>query len=402
MKILLIVIDGLGDNPIPRLNNKTPLDAARTPNLDWLAQNGLCGIVKPFIFNWEKVPQSETCHLAIFGYDPQKYFLGRGTYEALGIGVDLKEGDIAFRVNFATLGGSMKIIDRRAGRISETGQLVEALSGIIIEDVEFLFKESWGHRAVLILRGQGISTNISSNDIKVEGGKEAKLIIPKDKTEEAIFTAKILNIFIEKTRRILEKHPLNIERKEKGLLPANFLLIRGPGQYRNIIDFYQKYKLKACCVAGGALYKGIAKSLGMDLIKVEGANGSSLTNLMGKFLAIKTNLEKYDFVFCHIKAPDNLAEAGDFFGKKEFIEKIDENIKLISDLKNTLIVITADHSTCSDLKDHCFAAIPILFYRGKINKNKIGKFSEKNCQEGVLGIIKQMDIMKKIVSIAKK
>jgi len=395
-KILFIVIDGLGDEPIPQLGNKTPLEAAKIPNLDWLAKNGICGLVEPFLSKEQAKPESDTCHLALFGYDLKKYYLGRGSYEAAGIGFNLKEGDLALRANFATIDQNLKVIDRRAGRIEKTEPLIKFLNGIEIDGVKFLFKKAFGHRAVLILRGGNLSPKISSNDPKITGVRPLS-ILSKGRSRKAKFTAQVLNAFLGKAHEILKNHKLNKKRTKEGLLPANYLLVRGPGILKNTPPFSKRYNLKACCIAEGTLYKGIGKILGMDLIKVKGANGLPNTNLKGKFSAAKKAIGKYNFIFLHIKAADSLAEDGNFIGKKEFIEKIDRNIKTLLKLKKVLIVVTADHSTCSLLKRHCLESIPILIYGN--GKDGVQKFSEKTCKKGNLGKIKQIDLMPKILKL---
>lgn len=399
MKILLIVIDGLGDRPISQLRNKTPLEAAKTPNLDFLTKNGICGLVEPYLIN--ERPESDISHLALFGYDPKIYYLGRGPYEAAGAGLKLR--DVALRVNFATVSKNLKVIDRRAGRIEKTEPLILALKGLEIEGVKFLIKKSYGHRAVLILRYSTPGVKYLSGKV-LDGdprriGVKVKKILPLDNSKVAKFTAKILNEFLKKAHLILKNHPLNKRREAQGLLPANYLLVRGAGEIREIPKFKEKYGLRAGCIAGGALYKGIGKILGMDLLKVKGANGFPNTNLRGKILAAKNGLKKYNFIFCHIKAADSLAEDGNFFGKKEFIEKIDKNLKSILNLKDTLIIVTADHSTCSLLRRHCRISIPILI--SGADKNTVEKFSEKNCRKGKLGKIKQINLMTKILKYAK-
>jgi len=395
-KILLIIIDGLGDRPIPQLKNKTPLEAAKTPNLDWLAKKGVSGLMESFLFPRDKYPTSAGAHIALFGY--LDCFLRRGPYEVTGIGMKMREEDIAFRGNFATVGSNFRVIDRRAGRITYTKPLIKSLSGIKIEGVKFLIKESYGHRVGLIMRGKGLSSNISKGDPKKVGVK-AKKIIPLDKSREAEFTAEVLNKFLEKAHKILKEHPLNKKRKKQELLPANYLLVRGAGKFKKVPSFKKRYDLKACCIAGGGLYKGIAKILGMDLIKVKGATGFANTNLKGKILAAKDALKKYDFIFLHIKATDTFSHDGDFVGKKEFIEKIDKNIKPLLNLKNTLIIVTADHSTCCNLKRHCLEPIPILIY-GK-GQDSVKEFSEKACPKGKFGQIKQLDLMPKILKLAR-
>jgi len=404
-KILLIVIDGLGDEPIPQLKNKTPLEKAETPNLDFLAKKGILGLVLPY-FEKGKLPTSEDTHLALFGFDPKISNPGRGVLEVLGIGMEILPGDVCLRGNFTTVDEKMKILDRRAGRIENTEPLIEAISNIKIEGVKFLIKKAFSHRIGIVMRGEKLSSEISDGDPKIIGVQPLK-IKALDKSKKAKFTAKVLNEFLKRAHFILKNHPLNKKRK----LPANYILVRGAGKLKKFLAFSKKYKLKSCCIAGGTLYKGIGKYLGMDLIQAEGANGLQNTNLKGKILAAKKALKKYNFIFCHIKAADNLAEDGNFLGKEEFIEKIDKNIKPLLGLKNTLIAITADHSTCSELKRHCVEPIPILIYgtpptllppaSRAPGKNGVQKFSEKACQKGKFGKIKQINLMEKILKYAK-
>ncbi|KPJ56943.1 hypothetical protein AMJ49_03455 [Parcubacteria bacterium DG_74_2] len=395
-KILLIIIDGLGDRLIPQLGKRTPLEAAKKPNLNFLAENGICGLVKPFLFSKEKEPSSEGTHLALFGY--QNYFLGRGPYEAAGIGIKMKKGDIILRANFGTVDENLRIIDRRAGRIKKTQPLVNALKGIKINEVKILVRKSWGHRAILILRGEDLSSKISDGDPHKVRVKPKK-ILPLDKSKKAKFTAEILNQFLEKAHLILKNHSFNKKRIKKGFLPGNYFLVRGAGKFKKIISFKKRYNLKAAFIAGGALYKGVAKILGMNKVSVKEATGFANTNLKGKISAAKRVIKKYDFLFLHIKATDIFAHDRDFQGKKKFIEKIDKELKPILKLKNVLITVTADHSTCSLLKRHCKEPIPILIFGN--GKDKVKEFSEKACKKGKLGRIKQIDLMKKLLLYSK-
>jgi 2,3-bisphosphoglycerate-independent phosphoglycerate mutase len=390
-KIILIVIDGLGDEPIPQLRNKTPLEAAKTPNFDFLARNGICGLVLP----WRekgKLPTSEDTHLAIFGFNPKKSNPGRGVLEVLGIGEKIKKGDVCFRGNFATVDENLRIIDRRAERIEDTEDLIESLNRIKIKGVKVIVKKAFGHRIGIIFRGKNLSANVSSNDPKKVGVKVLKIKGQKK-------MVKILEEFLEKARAILGNHPKNKERIKEGKLPANYILLRGAGKFKKIKSFKEKYGLKAGFIAGGTLYKGIGRYLGMEEIKVKGADGTIKTNLKGKFLAVKNAIKNFDFIFLHIKACDNLAEDGKFLEKKEFIEKIDKNLKPILNLKDVLIVITGDHSTCSLKKSHCVLPNPILIYGTK--KDGCKKFSERECKKGKLGIFRQIELMKKISTLTK-
>ncbi|MDO8264799.1 MAG: 2,3-bisphosphoglycerate-independent phosphoglycerate mutase [Candidatus Parcubacteria bacterium] len=399
-KIILLIIDGLGDHPLDELRGKTPLEAARTPNLDFLASKGLCGLINPYLLPSQDVPKSDTCHLALLGFDPSKYYLGRGVYEAAGVGIKLKEKDVALRVNFGTIDKDFRVIDRRAGRIKNTGGLIKSLGKIKVEGVRFLIEKSYGHRAVLVIKGDNLSPKISDGD-PGKPGLAVKNILPEDNSKEARFTAEVLNKFIKEAHLVLKDNISNKKREAKGLLPANYILVRGAGQLKRIENLEEKHGLKACCIAGGALYKGIGAVLGMKLINVEGATGLPDTDLNAKIMAAKRMVKTYDFVFLHIKAADSFAEDGNFLGKKKFIEKIDKSLSPLVSLKNILFAVTGDHSTCCDLKNHCLESMPLLIY-GVTNSQKSGiaQFSEKSCSKGSLDRIQSLDLMEKIKRLA--
>lgn len=404
-KIILIVIDGLGDSPVLELGNKTPLEAAQTPNLDALLKGGQCGLLSPVHFN-TMLPTSEEGHFSLFGYSAEQYPVRRGFFTVLGAGIKMRKGDIALRGNFATVepanydgpSDQMSVVDRRAGRIDNTFELIGAVNGIKINGVKFIVKYADDYRVGIVLRGKNLSSNISDGDPhygKLETG--LRKIEPLDETKEARFTADVLNKFLERSHQILKNHSFNKRRQEQGLLSANYFLVRGVSSFIELPGFKKRYGLKACCIAGKNLYKQIGKSLGMKIIEVKGADGSVFTNLKGKILTAKEAYRKYDFIFLHIKATDTLAEDGDWKGKKEFIEKIDESLEPLLELKDVLIVVTADHSTCCNLKRHCDELIPILISGSGVEN--ISKFSEKNCKEGKLGILKQTDLMAKILDL---
>lgn len=396
-KIILIIIDGLGDRPISALGNKTPLEAAKTPNLDLLAENGVCGLAKLKFRG--ATPTSEEGHFSLFGYNPETYKIKRGIITATGTGMKAKKGDVAIRGNFATVDEELNMVDRRAGRIKNPKPLIKVLEGIKINNVKFLLKSATGHRLGIIMRGKNLSPNISDGDpFYGKLGKKARKIEPLDKTPKAVFTAKILNKFLDKARLVLKDHPMNKKREQLGLLPADYILTRGASFLPELPSFKKKYNLKACCIAGKFLYQQIGRILGMSVIKIKGANGLLNTNLKGKVQAAKKALQEYDFIFLHIKATDSLAEDGNFKGKKEFIEKIDMNLKPILNLKNTLIVVTADHSTCCLVKRHCSEPVPILISGSK--QDPVKEFSEMACKEGELGEIEQINLMKTILKFS--
>jgi len=398
-KIVLIIIDGLGDRPIAALGNKTPLEAAETPNLDFLAENGICGLVE--LKFQGATPTSEGAHFSLFGYDPEVYKIRRGIITATGAGLKAKKGDVALRGNFATVDKELNMTDRRAGRIKNPEPLIKALEGIKIDGVRFLLKSAMEHRLGIIMRGKNLSPDISDGDPHYgKLGKKARKVKPLNKTANAVFTAKVLNKFLKRASRVLKAHSLNKKREEMELPVANYILVRGASTVKKLPSFKKRYNLKACCIAGKFLYQQIGRILGMDLIKIKGANGLVNTNLEGKVQAVKKALRKYNFVFLHIKATDSLAEDGNFKGKKEFVEKIDKSLKPILNLKDTLIVATADHSTCCSLKRHCSEPVPILIFGD--GKDSVKEFSEKVCQKGKLGRIKQIKLMSKILTIAKE
>lgn len=393
-KIILISIDGLADGPIPAFRNKTPLEFADTPNLDFLAKNGICGLVIPWVKKGE-MPSSEDTHLAIFGYNPNKCNPGRGVLEALGIMKRVEPNLLCIRGNFSTVDEKMRIIDRRAGRINETESLIRSLNKIRLKNARIKVKKSFSYRVVVFARGRDLSPAISSNDPKRVGEIVRKI---EAKNKNAKKTADILNEFLEVAHSVLQNHPLNKRRIKEGKMPANYILLRGAGKFKKIESFYKRYGLKAGFIAGGVLYRGIGRYLGMKEIFVKNATGLADTNLFGKFEAARRSISRFDFIFLHIKPVDTFGEDGDYWGKKEYIEKIDSALSPLMDLRNVMIVITGDHPTFSLKKSHWFAPNPILIF-GTKEKDNTQKFSERDCKRGVLGVISQLSLMKKILKM---
>jgi 2,3-bisphosphoglycerate-independent phosphoglycerate mutase len=394
-KVIFIILDGLGDRPSKKLKGQTPLEAASTPNLDLLAKEGICGMQSPLSLGF--TPESGPAHFEIFGYSPfEKFYPGRGVIEALGTGIKLKENDIAFRVNFATLKKG-KIIDRRAGRIKNVKSFEKALT-MKLRGIKFILKAGTEHRAALILRGNNLSHKLSDSDPH-KIGKAPRKVKALDK--EAEFTAELINEYIEKAHKILSKHRVNKLRKKEKLPEANYILLRGAGKFKKVESFKKRYGLKACCIAGTGLYKGFGKFIGMDLIKVKGATGGKDTNIKSKFIAAKRSLKKYDFVWIHIKGTDLYGHDGDCIGKKEFIEKIDKALDVLMNVK-ALKVITGDHSTPCSMKDHSGDDIPILFHGEGVRADNICCFGERECAKGGLQRIEGRDIMPEILNLIGK
>ena len=238
-KVLLAIADGLGDRPCEVLGNKTPLEYAKTETLDMLAKNGTTGIMD--LYKTGVPVGTDLGHLILFGYGIEDY-PGRGPIEAFGKGMELIEGDVAFRCNFATVDDEMHIVDRRAGRIREgTKELADALNGMVIDGITVLFKEATEHRAVMVLRGENLSSAISDTDPKKEGLR-IKTSTAKDDSKEAAFTADLLNKVIVKAHEILKNHPLNIKRIEEGKFSANCIVTRGAGKMPKIKKITEKLK----------------------------------------------------------------------------------------------------------------------------------------------------------------
>jgi len=398
-KIIFLVLDGVGDKPLKQLANKTPLEAAQTPHLDHLAKDGVCGVLE--IKHTTAIPTSEQGHASLFGYDPKKYRIERGIFTAQGAGMKMKKGDVALRGNFGTIDKSKNMIDRRAGRIKITQPLINELNGMKINGVTFSLKQAGEHRIGIVMRGKGLSGEISDSDPHYGSlGKKYEKVKPLDKTKTAQHTADVLNTFLRKAHDILKNHSLNTERAQKGLPPANCILTRGASMLQIIPSFKKRYNRTACCIAGKVLYKQIGELLGMKLITVPGATGLPTTNLKGKVAAAQKALSKYDFVFLHIKAADSLAEDGNWQGKKAFLEKVDRHLKPLLALRNTLIVVTADHSTCCSLKRHCAEPVPLLVWGD--GTDAVAQFSERACTKGKLGTFPQLKIMEKVLQLAKK
>lgn len=394
MKAVLVVLDGLGDRRCKSLNWMTPLQAARSPFLDRLAamgETGLVDVVSPGLPNG-----SDTGHLALLGYDPFKWYTGRGPFEALGAGLTLTSRDVAFRCNFATVSETGDLIDRRAGRIStdESRQLAEAIPSMEIEGVEIIFRHTVEHRGVLIMRGDGLSHRVSNVD---PHGKMNRILQPKplDESTEARFTAELLQKYLEKTHKILDAHPLNVRRKQNGLLPANYILTRGAGRLPQLPSFREKYGLSAAVVAGGALYKGVCKAAGFEVINVEGATGTVNTNLENKAAAVIQSLKTHDFVLLHIKATDTLSHDKKPREKAEMIRRIGDVLeKMFEQLPAEIhLAVTGDHTTPAEIGEHRGDPVPLVVWGPQVRGDDVKRFDEISCMKGGLGRIRGVDLM---------
>jgi len=395
MKGVIMIIDGMADRPHEKLSGKTPLEAAETPNMDRIAESGVNGIMDPIKPGVRA--GSDTSHLSILGYDPYSVYTGRGPFEAAGVGVDVKPGDIAFRCNFATADENLVITDRRAGRIrSETSEIARTINSMEIEgfeDVEIIFRESTGHRAVLVLRGPDLADSVSDADPKSEG-KPPKKVKSTDGSPESMRTAEILNMIVERSYEVLKDHPVNLKRISEGEAPANIILPRGAGAVPDVEKFQTRYGIRAACIAETGLIKGIGNLTGMDVIDVEGATGGIDTDLDGIREAIISTLnDDYDFLLINIDGADEAGHDGDLEGKLEFIEKVDAMLGDMPEMDDVCFILTADHSTPVSVMDHTGDPVPIVITGPGVRVDGVKSFGERAAAAGGLCRIRGSDIM---------
>lgn len=394
LKGLLLICDGMGDRPVPELDNKTPLEYAKTPTLDRLAREGECGLMDPIAPGIRA--GSDTAHLAILGYDPYRVYQGRGPFEALGIGMEVRGGDVALRCNFSTVDENWRVIDRRAGRITEgTRELAEAVNGVEIEGVQCFFKESVAHRGALVLRGENLSPHITDADPHTEGEKvaECQPVDPSDAA--AARTARVVNAFVRLSYERLKDHPLNKARVEQGLPPANIILPRGAGVAPHLEPFPKRHKIRACAVVETGLIRGIARFVGMDTLEAPGATGGVDSDLISMAETLARALSEYDFVLCNVKAPDLCGHDGNPRLKAEVIERIDAMVAHLLQryTEPFYLIVTADHSTPCSVRDHSGDPVPVLLHGPDLRGDDVLHFHERACQAGGMGRLRGGDLV---------
>jgi 2,3-bisphosphoglycerate-independent phosphoglycerate mutase len=403
MKGIILVMDGMGDRPLKELDNQTPLQAANTPNMDKMAERGITGImdsIRPGI-----IPGSDTAHLSILGYDPYEVYTGRGPFEASGVGLDVIPGDIAFRCNFSTADENGIITDRRAGRIREgTKDIVDVLNTMVIkgyEDIQIIFKESTGHRAVLVLRGEGLSDKVTDADPKVEG-KKPKIVESTDDSEEAKRTADLLNKIVEKSYEMVKNHPVNIGRMEENKPPANIIIPRGAGAVPKVEHINEKYEVNSACIAETGLIMGIGRFAGMDIIEMDDVTGGVDTNLDNIIDTIinQVNNTDHNFFLINIDGADEAGHDGNAIQKKEFIEKVDKIVmsKLLN-LKNVVLFLTADHSTPISVMNHSGDPVPVIINSPEVRVDDVKEYNEFAVAKGGLCRIRGSDVMNIVMDL---
>lgn len=425
-KILYVVLDGLGDLPVKELANKTPLEAAVTPNMDRLAQSGKTGIVYPV--GRGIAPESDIAVISLLGYDAHKYYTGRGPLESFAEGLAVNDGDVAFRVNFATVAEDGKVIkDRRVGRNLTTEEAValakEINSKVTLSSATFEFKSTIGHRGILVIRGmhQKLSGWITNTDPAY--GREGVFGVALEKFDNTVSTsvpmagyendlsakeaAKLLNEFTEKSIKVLNEAGINKKRVSEGKMPGNLILSRDAGdRLPKFPPIKEVFNLKFGSFVQMPVEKGIALLTGIDIIDVPQSSGHLDVDYPIWAKIALDSIQKYDGIYVHLKGPDEPAHDGDFIKKKESIEAIDKYFftSLLSqlDLANTIVAITADHSTVCAVKAHTADPVPLLVCGGNIKADGSMSFSERAAKLGSIGELLGNQILPFLINFSKQ
>ena len=379
-RIILLVVDGLGGLPHPA-TGQTELETAATPNLDAMARRSACGVTTPVASG--VTPGSGPGHLAIFGYDPLKYAIGRGVLEALGIGIDLGPDDVAVRCNFCTVGADGKLTDRRAGRIpsEESAPLVDRLSEVSIPGVEVEVKPVQDYRFVVVFRGDGLGEEVRDTDPQQVG------VIPlalEAASESSTSTARYAAEFVHAAGDILGARE-----------NANMVLMRGFSKLPSWPRFPDIYNLSAGAVAAYPMYRGIASLVGMTVIPTGDDFDAELET-------VSSNLDQYDFVFLHYKPADAAGEDGDFEAKVRSLETLDERIPDLLNLGADVTAIAGDHSTPSILAAHSWHPVPVMINSSWTAGQGSTGFNEPECRSGWLGSQPATSLMLQLMAHAGK
>ncbi len=415
-RLLYVLLDGLGDRPVAKLGGKTPLEASEHPCMNAIAARGSSGVVHTV--GRGIAPESDVAVISMLGYDPIKTYTGRGPIEAFGSLMDFDNGNLAVRCNFATVDQEMNIIDRRCGRSLTTGE-AKILAATINSEVkleshpaEFEFLSTVGHRGVLVIRMEKgkLSGNISNTDPayqKMEGlGLALRSFKNKvvkcealDNTLEAKAAADLLQEFTVKSHRVLDAHPINKLRRDGNKPPANAILSRDAGDrlpaFKKVIDLYG---IEFASMVEMPVERGIAMLCGMDLVELPQSSGDLALDYSRRAEMASELLESYGGVYVHIKGPDEPAHDGDCQSKKRSIELIDahffKNLKV--NYENTVIIVTADHSTPCEMKAHSDDTVPLIAAGVGIEKDGTVEFGEAACSRGSLGTMNGQEVIMKI------
>ena len=419
IKIVYVLLDGVGDLPHPDLDGKTPLEAAATPNMDTLAKNGVMGQV--ISVGKGIAPESDIAVFNMLGYRFQHSdYAGRGVIEAIGIGIDFKDGDLALRGNFATLDNEGQIIDRRAGRKIERDD-AEKISKEIENGVKFSNPEASvvvaptiGHRIIVRLRdSKQLSSEITNTDpayTRVDGMGIAKAVsdfmriekcIPMEQTGDASNAAKLVNEFTEQSLEIMKNSDVNKQRAQKNKKLLNSILLRDAGnKYPNVKPINELYAMNFSCIVDMPVEIGIS-----NILKMKAFNAGGLTDYEEKAKVAAQAMNTENAIYVHLKGPDEFGHDGDAIGKMKNIEEIDKRFfgTLLDniDISKTAVMISADHSTPCINKGHSDDPVPLLISGNMIENDNSQRFTEKEGKNGTIGLIDGADVVKTGISLFK-
>lgn len=371
-KIMLLIMDGLGG--LPGQDGLTELEAAETPHLDRLATEGALGQIVPIATG--VTPGSGPAHLALFGYDPIEYDVGRGVLEASGVGMQIKAGDVAARANFCTLDAQGNITDRRAGRIptDEAIPVVEKLKAIEVPGVAIQVQHVREYRFAVVMRGEDLQPDIKDTDPQQTG---VPPLDPQAESAGSERTAELYKQWLEAAHEVL-KHELK----------ANGITLRGFSTDPNLPKFPEIYGLNPACIAVYPMYRGVSKLVGMEILEFEGESAEA------EFAVARERWDEYDFYFIHIKKVDSRGEDGDFEAKAEVIARVDRALPALLELEPAVIAVTGDHSTPARLRSHSWHPVPLLLWAPEtVRTDPHTTFGETNCARGGLGTFPATDIL---------
>jgi 2,3-bisphosphoglycerate-independent phosphoglycerate mutase len=417
-KILYVILDGLGDEPHPDLDGKTPLQAAKTPNLDMLARRGRSGSV---ITVGEGIaPESDIAVFAILGYDPHTQHAGRGPLEALGSGLEMRDGDLAWRANFATVDENGVIIDRRAGRDlsdDEARALADAVNaGVKIPAAEATFLATSEHRGVLHLRADTpLSAELSNSDPAYERvgalgvaletfEPYVKRIVPIVDTDGARLGAELTDAWSDAAHAVLLDHEVNRTREHRGRPPGNIILLRDAGDHIPVVETIQeRFGMRFACFAEMPVEIGISRVTGMEPILVQASGTDPEAYAVLGEHALET-LDGFDGLYVHIKGPDVPAHDGRAFDKRDCVAAIDDGFfgTVLPELgRSVIIAVTADHSTSCVRKAHTADPVPLVVAGGGVTPDGTRAYAEPDAAAGGLGLMQGPQILPMLVDIAR-
>lgn len=408
-RVLFVMIDGLADAGNRELDGKTYLEVANTPCLDRMVNCGITGIVDPV--DTGLACGSDTAHMSIFGYNPLKHYQGRGGFETMGTGLQLDDGEIAFKCNFATIDPQTNIVTKRrvSRKFYEWGlPMVEILNNQTIPgfpDHKISVKHATEHRCGLKITGPRLTQQVEGTDPLVDNKKLLKSLAWDPNDEDSVFTSQIINAVSDFIHSLLLNHPINLERIAQNKSPANILLLRGAGIRIKVDKFDKIHNVKSFFIAPTAIIKGWGMTIESQIVDVEGATGDVHSNHQAKFdKALELFAEGFNFGFLHIKAIDDLGHDRNLPDRIKMIEKVDKMIgHTFEKLTNCVLVVTGDHSTNIHIGDHSYEPVPFLLCSSisqQLSQNL--QFNEIDCSKGLLGRFPGSQVMPTIFNFLSK